>query len=94
LARAAKRLASEGGLPSPCDVASLDSEPEASKGGVILAKYIEALVQELGLRSSLEEWKVPKSDLEGIAKMMEKGGLAGGENQPSVAQVHELLSSI
>ncbi|KAG8720762.1 hypothetical protein FRC09_009056 [Ceratobasidium sp. 395] len=94
LARAARRLKSEAEVLPSFDVASLDKEPEASKGGAILAGYIDALVRELGLGNSLEQWKVPKSDLEGIAKMMEKGGLAGGDKQPSVAQIHEVLSSI
>ncbi|KAG8720983.1 hypothetical protein FRC09_008658 [Ceratobasidium sp. 395] len=94
LARAARRLKSEAEVLPSFDVALLDKEPEASKGGAILAGYIDALVKELGLGNSLEQWKVPKSDLEGIAKMMEKGGLAGGDKQPSVAQIHEVLSSI
>ncbi|KAG9093427.1 hypothetical protein FRC06_011529 [Ceratobasidium sp. 370] len=93
LERAARRLSSEGGISLPL-VASLDKEPEASRGGVALAGHIDTLVKKLGLKTSLEQWNVPKSDLEGIAKMMEKGGLAGGDKQPSVAQVHELLSSI
>ncbi|QRV91210.1 iron containing alcohol dehydrogenase family protein [Ceratobasidium sp. AG-Ba] len=86
LERAVKRLEAEvEGLPKPA---------EKAEGGVLLAAYISALVKELGLATTLEEWKVPKTDLEGIAKMMEKGKLAGGNNQPTVAQIHELLSSI
>jgi alcohol dehydrogenase class IV len=92
LARATKRLEAEVGdlLPK----VSVESEPEASKGGVTLSKYIEDLVKKLGLGTTLTEWRVPKSDLEGIAKMMEKGGLAGTEGQPSVSEVRELLESI
>ncbi|CAE7123009.1 unnamed protein product [Rhizoctonia solani] len=92
LTRAVKRLGAEVGDILP-DVVG-ENEPEASRGGVILSYYIEDLVDKLGLSSALAEWKVPKSDLEGIARMIEKGGLAGGEGQPSVAQVHELLDSI
>jgi alcohol dehydrogenase class IV len=91
LARAARRLQSEAGIDWKV---SVEGETEASKGGVILGAYIEELVRKLGLATSLKEWKVPSSDLEGIAKMMQAGGLAGAENQPSVAQVHELLSSL
>ncbi|KAG8743614.1 hypothetical protein FRC10_011677 [Ceratobasidium sp. 414] len=94
LARAARRLSTEGGMLFLCDPASLGKEPEGRWGGIALAGYIAALVRDLGLRTSLEEWRVPKSDLELIAGAMEKGGLAGGDKQPSVAQVHELLSSI
>ncbi|KAH7322299.1 hypothetical protein B0J17DRAFT_697018 [Rhizoctonia solani] len=67
---------------------------KASKGGVILSHYIEDLVKRLGLGTTLAEWKVPKSDLEGIAKMIEEDGAAGAEGQPSVAQIHELLKSM
>ena len=91
MARAAKRLQSEAGIDWKV---SVEGEPEASKGGVILGAYIGVLVQKLGLTTTLEEWKVPSSDLEGIAKMMESGGMAGVKNQPSVAQVHKLLSSL
>ncbi|EUC53912.1 iron containing alcohol dehydrogenase family protein [Rhizoctonia solani AG-3 Rhs1AP] len=92
LSRAVKRLKAEVGdiLPS----VAAENEPEASRGGVVLSLYIEHLVKSLGLSSTLAEWKVPKSDLEGIANMVEKGGLAGAEGQPSIAQVHELLDSI
>ncbi|CAE6407308.1 unnamed protein product [Rhizoctonia solani] len=92
LTRAVKRLKAEAENILPNVVT--ENEPEASKGGVILSKYIEDLVQKLGLSSTLAEWKVPKADLEGIAKMMEKGGLAGVEGQPSVNHVHDLLDSI
>lgn len=91
MTRAAKRLQSEAGIDWKV---SVEGESEASKGGVILGAYIEELVQKLGLATTLKEWKVPSSDLEGIAKMMESGGMAGKENQPSVAQVLELLSSL
>lgn len=92
LARATKRLETEVGDLLPR--VFVENEPKSSNEGVVLSKYIEALVERLGLSTTLEEWKVPKSDLEGIAKMMEKGGLAGIEGQPSVAQIHELLKSI
>lgn len=92
LARATKRLEDEMGELLPR--VSVSDELEASKGGVILSKYIEALVEKLGLSTTLSEYGVPKSDLEGIAKMMEKGGLAGTEGQPNVSQVHGLLDSI
>ncbi|ELU41405.1 alcohol dehydrogenase [Rhizoctonia solani AG-1 IA] len=92
LTRAVKRLEAEAKNILP-DV-DVEGEPEASRGGAILSKYIEDLVQKLGLRSTLEEWKVPKADLEGIAKAIEKEGLVGIEGGPSVSHVHELLASI
>ncbi|KAF8761011.1 hypothetical protein RHS01_00929 [Rhizoctonia solani] len=82
LMRAVKRLEAEAKNILP-DV-DVEGEPEASRGGAILSKYIEDLVQKLGLRSTLEEWKVPKADLERIAKAIEKEGLAGIEGGPSI----------
>ncbi|KAF8742029.1 hypothetical protein RHS02_04049, partial [Rhizoctonia solani] len=81
LMRAVKRLEAEAKNILP-DI-DVEGELEASRGGAILSKYIEDLVQKLGLRSTLEEWKVPKADLEGIAKAIEKEGLAGIEGGPS-----------
>jgi len=91
LARAAKLLEVEGGVEQSV---STGNEPEAGKEGVILGGYIETLVRKLGLATSLKVWNVPSSDLEGIANMMERSGMAGAENQPSVEQVRELLASL
>ncbi|CAE6478996.1 unnamed protein product [Rhizoctonia solani] len=92
LTRAVKRLKAEIGDVLPAVTAA--NEPEASRGGVILSQYIEDLIERLGLSTTLAEWKVPKSDLEDIAKMIAGDGAAGDEGQPSVIQVHELLKSI
>ncbi|KAJ1305733.1 hypothetical protein OPQ81_010465 [Rhizoctonia solani] len=92
LTRAVKRLKAEVGDVLPNIV--VENEPADSESGVILSQYVEDLVKRLGLNSTLAEWKVPTSDLEDLAKMIEKDGLAGAEGQPSVTQVLELLHSI
>lgn len=53
------------------------------------AAEIEGLVTRLGLKTSLEQYKVPKDDLPGIATRA-----MGGSDKPHFAQVVELLESI
>lgn len=63
--------------------------------GVVLAGYIDALIEKLGLRTRLEDWKVPKESFGKMASALAARGFASGkENRPSEADALALLHEL
>ncbi|KAK4702836.1 hypothetical protein P7C70_g3384, partial [Phenoliferia sp. Uapishka_3] len=69
--------------------------PTAENAGELLGEAIVKLVEDLGLKTSLSEWKVPEDDLVKIAKGS-VGGLPGWseEKKPSEEKVETMLRSL